>query len=64
MNLKGWHRGEKCDVAISDFEREILATFEAEEDRGIMHTPLWHQRMAQLAALRDDEERREQEQAE
>lgn len=64
MNLKGWHRGEKCDVAISDLEREILSNYENEEERGLVHTTAWHGRMAQLAALRDDEERREQEQAE
>lgn len=58
-----WWRGSKCDVPISDNEREILATYEAEEDRGIMHTAIWHQRMAQLFALRDEKER-EQEQAE
>ena len=45
------HRG------ISELELEILANYEAEEERGIMHTALWHQKMRQLEVLRERKER-------
>lgn len=55
--MKGWDRGSKCDVAISDLEIEILERYEAEEERGLMHSTIWHGRMAQLVALRDQRDR-------
>lgn len=61
MKVKGWHRGEHCDVAISDNELEILENYEAEEERGILHSALWHQRMRQLEVLRERKEREEAE---
>lgn len=53
--IKGWRRGEKCDVPITDNEHEILDNFEAEVERGIMHTNGWTGRMAQLEKLREVE---------
>lgn len=60
MNLKGWRRGEHCDVEISDLELEILANYEAEEERGLLHSATWHQKMRQLEVLRDRKEREEE----
>lgn len=53
MKIKGWHRGEKCDVPISDNEIEILERYEAEVERGLMHNTTWIRRMEQLERLRE-----------
>lgn len=49
-----WWRGENTnDIPITDGEREILATYESEVERGIQHTPIWQRRMQQLVDLRE-----------
>lgn len=62
--MKGWWRGESCnDIPITDQERVILDTYEAEVERGIVHTPIWQRRMQQLVYLRENAEREAAEEA-
>lgn len=53
-----WWRGENTnDLPITDQEREILDTYEAEVERGIVHTAIWTRRMELLVYLREKAER-------
>lgn len=54
----GWWRGENCnDLPMTSQEILILETYEAEQERGLLHNDTWHKRMAQLVALREKAER-------
>jgi hypothetical protein len=50
-----WWRGENFDGPLSEQEYLILDTYEAEVERGIVHTLIWDRRMSQLVELRQKE---------
>lgn len=55
-----WWRGENCnDGPLTEQEVEILQTYEAEAERGLLHNSTWIRRMQQLESIRDDQLREE-----